>query len=102
MLRALLLVQPQFAKEGRPFFHSLRLRVERCLGGEAWDRNQPPESWCEYQLGLTELRGLPKIIPWSTPEQDLLLMDFLTIAWVPRDPLTKTLGTGHLEDEADY
>lgn len=29
-------------------------------------------------------------------------MDFLTIAWVPQDPLTKTPGTGHLGDEAGY
>lgn len=100
MLRALLLVQPQFAKEGRPFFHDLRLRVER--SSEAWDRNQPHESWCRYRLGLTELRGLPKVIPQSSPEQDLLLTDFLMIPWVPPDPLTKILGIGHLEDEADY
>lgn len=88
----------QFAKEGRLFFHGPRLRVER--SSETWDGNQPHESWCQYRLGLTELRGLPKVIPWSSPEQDLSLMAFLMTVWVPPDPLTKTLGIGHLE--ADY
>lgn len=100
MLCAFLLVQPQFVKEGRPFFHNLRLRVER--SSEAWDRNQPHESWCRYWLGLRQLRGLLKVIPQSRPEQALLLMDFLMIAWVLPDPLMKTPRTGHLEDEADY
>lgn len=75
-------------------------RVER--SSETQEGNQPHESWCWYQLGLTELRGLPKVIPWSSPEQDLLLTDFLMTAWVPPAPLTKMLGIGHLEEEADY
>lgn len=32
MLHVFLFVQPHFAKEGRPFFHSLRLRVDRTSG----------------------------------------------------------------------
>lgn len=50
-----------------------------------WSLGWEAAPWeLELVLIRTQLRGLPTVTPWSSPEQDiLLLMDVLMISWVP-------------------